>query len=303
VVPEQLREGALWPLLNVTIDPKSAADSANLHCAIGRLSTEDPALSFHDDTETGQTIMGGTSEAQLEANIAVLRSIYDVKANFGRIQIAYLETIGSKTEMKYTHKKQAGGSGQYAEVKISFEPIGQNAGIVFENELLAGAVPPKYVPAVEKAIRLQAQSGVLAGFPTVDFKFTLIDCKYHDVDSSEVAFEIAAKACFRELRKTGSVRLLEPIMKVAILTPSGYADEIISDLRKRSGGVVTIEARGGTEVVTGFVPLAAMFGYARALSDLSRGRAEFSMQYERYQEVALPEPPDDRFPPAMAIRA
>jgi elongation factor G len=293
----------LSPLLDVSVIPKSAVEAAKLQCALGQLAAGDPTLSFREDAATGQTIIHGTSEAQLDAHIESLRHAYDVEADFGRVQISYLETIGHRTETKYTYKKQAGGSGHYAEVKIAFEPTNRNTGIIFENKVVAGAVPLKYIPIIEKAVRLQAESGVLAGFPTVDFKFTLIDGKYHDVDSSALAFEIAAKACFRELSKTGLVRLLEPIMRVEVSTPSEYAKEIIGDLRKRSDTSALVEPRGETEVVSALVPLAAMLGYAAVLSDLSDGRAQVSMQYQRHHEVVLPDPPDGRFPPAVAMRA
>ncbi len=293
----------MWPLVEVAVEPKSPADAEKLRYALSKLSAEDSTLSFYTNAETGQTIIHGASEAQLDAHIEVVRGFYEVKADVGRVQVACRETIGHKTEAKYTHKRHAGGSGQYAEVTIVFEPISRHAGVVFENKAVGGAVPPEYVPAIERGVRLQAQTGVLAGFPTVDFKFTLKDGRYHDVDSSALAFEIAAKACFRQLGKTGSGTILEPVMKVEVLTPNEYAREIMSDLKQRSCGVAEVEPHGDAKIATALVPLRALLGYAATLNDLSDGKAKLSMQYVTHQEVVRPEPPDDRFPPAIAMRA
>jgi elongation factor G len=304
IITEYGRTGALWSLLDVAIEPTIAADAARLHCALGEMAAADATFSFHTDAETGQTIIHGSTEEQLYARIEILRSAYMVEVDIGRPQVAYLETIVRAAETKYTHRRQSGGSGQYAEATIGFEPLDRRAGIIFENKSAAGAVPSEYVSAVEKGVRRQAETGVLAGFPTIDFKFTLIDAKYHDVDSSPPAFEIAARACFRELRRTGSVKILEPIMRVEIMVPSNYVDKVVSDLWKRGGDGVTIEPRGVNRVLTSLIPMKVMFGYADALNGLSDGRAEFSMHYESHQEVpAWPEPPDDRFPPAMAMQA
>ena len=291
------------PLVNASVEPKLRAGAAKLHYALARLAAEDATFSFHTDAETGQTIMHGLSEAQLDGHIDILRRIYHVEANFGRKQVAYLETLGCRAEMKYTHKRQAGGSGQYAEIKIVFEPLERDAGIVFENKVVGGVMAQSFIPAIEKGIRLQAETGVLAGFPTVDFKFTLIDGRYHDMDSSALAFEIAAKACFRELRTLGSPKVLEPVMRLEVLAPREYAGNIVNDLNNRRSQNLRTEARGDRVAVVALVPLAKIFGYADALRTLSQGRAQFTMQYDSYQEVPLPEPPDDLFPSGIAMRA
>jgi elongation factor G len=293
----------LWPLVEVAVEPKSPADARQLQYALSRLSAEDAGLSFSTDEKTGQTIIYGASEAQLDTQIKFIRSFYEVNVKWGRVQVAYHETISQKTEATYTHKKQAGGSGQYAEVTIVFEPIARHAGVIFEDTTVGGAVPPEYIPAIERGVRLQARTGVRAGFPTVDFKFTLKDGRFHDVDSSALAFEIAAKACFRELGRKGSVTILEPVMKVEVVTPVAYAHAILSDMRKRNRGAAEVGPHGDPTMITALVPLRAMLRYAATLNGLSDGKARHSMQYEAHREVSWPEPPDDRFPPAMAMRA
>ena len=293
----------MWPLVEVAVEPKSPADAEKLRFALSKLSAEDPTLSFHTDAETGQTIIQGASEAQLDAHVERVRGSYAVRADVGRVQVAYRETICRKTETKYTHRKHFGPSWQYAEVTIVFEPIDRYAGVVFENKAIVGSVPREYVPAIERGVRLQAQTGAIAGFPTVDFKFTLTDGRYHDVDSSPLAFEIAARACFRQLGKTGSVKILEPVMKVEVVTPGEHVHKIMCDLKKRSCGLAAVEPHGDAKIVTALAPLGAMLGYPATLGALSDGKARLSMQYETHQEVMRPEPPDDRFPPAMAMRA
>jgi elongation factor G len=293
----------LWPLVEVAIEPNSPADAKNLRHALSKRSAEDSELSFYTDAEAGRTIIYVTSEARLDAHISVIRSFHEVNAEWGRVQVAYHETIGQKTEATYTHKKQAGGSEQYAEVTIVFEPVARHTGIVFEDKTVGGSVPPEYIPAIDKGVRLQARTGVRAGFPTVDFKFTLKDGRFHDVDSNALAFEIAAKACFRELGRTGSVTILEPVMKVEVVTPYTYAHAIMSDLRQRSRGAAEVGPHGDPTMITALVPLRAMLRYAATLNGLSDGKARHSLQYEAHREVSWPEPPDDRFPPAIAMRA
>lgn len=291
------------PLVTVSVHPRSRANAERLQDALNNLGAEDPAFSFSWDAETYEAIIRAASEEDVLAYIEALRSVYAVEADIGCVQVNYLETISRWVETKHTHKRQGGGSGQYAEVQIAFEPTSRNAGVFFENKATAGAIPPGYVPVIEKAVRSQAQTGVRAGFPTVDFKFTLVDGKYHDVDSSAQAFEIAARACFRELNRTGSVAILEPVMRVQVTTPTGYADKIILDLKNRSAGVVGVELHGDVQVLTSSTPLKAVLGYAPVLSGLSDGKAKLSMHYESHREVILSKPPDDRFPPAMAMRA
>jgi elongation factor G len=291
------------PLMDVSVQPRSEPDAEKLREALAKMAADDPMFSYHTDNETGQTILHGMGESHLDNKIDLLRRSYEVNAAFGSKQVAYLETLGRKAEIKYTHKKQSGGSGQYAEVRVIFEPLERNEGVVFVNKVAGNAVPPEYIPAVEKGIRAQAVLGVLAGFPTVDFKCTLIDGKWHHVDSSPLAFEIAAKACFRELRTTGSPKILEPIMTVEVLCPREFVGTVIDDLRNRRGQINDTEFRGGAQMVTASVPLADLFGYADVLSALGRGRAQFTMQYENHREAPLSVPPDDLFPSAIAMRA
>lgn len=289
--------------MELAILPNSSADAAKLLGGLGRLTDGDEALSFDHDSETGATILHGTSEAQLDAHVEILRSVYGVDADFGCAQVAYVETVAREVELKYTHKRQAGRSGQYAEVRIVFEPAGQNAGVVFENKLVPGVVPAEFVPAVERGVRVAAETGVIAGFRTVDFKFSLVDGNYHDVDSSALAFEIASKACFRELKRTGAARLLEPVMRVEVVTPRDCAAAIVDDLKRRGGRLEETIAWRASGVVTALVPLSAMLRYRSELEALSRGLGRFSMVYDGHREMTSDGPPDDRFPPAMALRA
>lgn len=291
----------MWPLLNVSIDPNSEADAVALQTALAKLSAEDPALAFQTDAETGQTILGGMSESHLDFTFEVLQQLYKAKVTLGHKQVAYREIIGCKAEIKYTHKIVRGRP-QYAEVTMIFEPLGLQEGILFENKA-GNAVPREYLPAIENGIRVQAETGVLAGFPTVDFKCTLIDGKYHDIDSSPLAFEIAAKACFRELRRVGSAKIIEPVMKVEVLSPSRFIPEVTADLNKRLTHVQETSLNTETTRVTALVPLAQMSGYASNLLALTRGQAQFTMQYDHHGEVERPKPPDDTFPSAIALRA
>jgi elongation factor G len=293
----------MWPLVVASADPKSPADAVKLHAALVELAVEDATFSFDTSEVTARAIMYGMSEAHLDRYVDVLRRTYNVDADFGPKQVAYYETLGRKAEVKYTHKRQIGGSGQYAEVTIVFEPLERKAGIVFENKVIGGTVPQNYIQAVEKGVRLQAKTGLLAGFPTMDFKFTLVEGKYHDLDSSALAFEVAAKACFRELRKAGSPKVLEPVMKIEVLTPPTYVRDIIDDLKSRRGQIQKTEVSGDSELVSATAPLAEMFRYTEILRCLSVGLAQFTMHYERHEEAPLSEPPDDRFPSAMAMRA
>jgi elongation factor G len=214
-----------------------------------------------------------------------LRREYNVQANVGAPQVAYRETISKAHTETYTHKKQSGGSGQYAEVKIVFEPLERNVGVQFENKVVGGSVPKEYIPAVEKGIRVQADTGVLAGFPTVDFKYTLVDGKYHDVDSSALAFEIAAKACFREGMKKASPVILEPIMDVEVTTPNDHVGDVVGDLNRRRGMIQNQESAGSTVMVRAHVPLKEMFGYISDLRSMTKGRASFTMQFHHYDPV------------------
>ena len=273
------------PVIEVAIEPKTKADQEKMGMALVRLAQEDPSFRVTTDQESGQTILKGMGELHLEIKVDILKRTYKVDANVGAPQVAYRETLSKPLSIKYTHKKQTGGSGQFAEVTIEFEPLEPGSGFVFENEVVGGAVPKEFIPAVEKGLKTQKESGLLAGFPVIDFKATLYDGGFHDVDSSVLAFEIASRAAFRELREKGGARLLEPVMKVEVLTPDEYMGDVIGDLNSRRGQIQGTETRGNAQVVTAFVPLANMFGYINALRSFSQGRANFTMQYDHYETV------------------
>lgn len=273
------------PVIDISVEPKTKEAVEKMTLALQKLAAEDPSLQLKTDQETGQTILSGMGELHLDIIIDRLRREYGVDANIGAPQVAYRETITQSHTETYTHKKQSGGAGQFAEVKITFEPTERNEGIVFENKVVGGAVPREYIPAVDKGIRNQASSGVLAGFPTVDFKFTLLDGKYHDVDSSALAFEIAGKACFREgMKKAGPV-ILEPIMDVEITTPNDHVGDVVGDLNRRRGMIQNQETSGSTVMVRAYVPLKEMFGYISDLRSMTKGRASFTMQFHHYDPV------------------
>ncbi|MCS6932929.1 MAG: elongation factor G [Acetobacteraceae bacterium] len=273
------------PVIDISVEPKTKDAIEKMTLGLQKLAAEDPSLRLKTDQETGQTILSGMGELHLEIIIDRLKREYGVEANVGAPQVAYRETITRAHTETYTHKKQTGGSGQFAEVKIVFEPLERNAGIVFENAVVGGAVPKEYIPAVEKGIRTQAETGVLAGFPTVDFKFTLVDGKYHDVDSSALAFEIAAKACFREgMKKAGPV-ILEPIMDVEVTTPQDHVGDVVGDLNRRRGMIQSQDMAGTSVIVRAHVPLKEMFGYISNLRGMTKGRASFSMQFHHYEPV------------------
>ena len=273
------------PVIDISVEPKTKESVEKMTLGLQKLAGEDPSLRLRTDQETGQTILSGMGELHLEIIIDRLRREYSVEANIGAPQVAYRETITRPHTETYTHKKQTGGSGQYAEVKIAFEPQERNAGMVFENEVVGGSVPQEYIPAVEKGIRMQADTGVLAGFPTVDFKYTLIDGKYHDVDSSALAFEIAAKACFRDGMKKAGPIILEPIMDVEVTTPQDHVGDVVGDLNRRRGMIQNQESSGSTVIVRAHVPLKEMFGYISDLRSMTKGRASFTMQFHHYDPV------------------
>lgn len=273
------------PVIDISVEPKTKEAVEKMTLALQKLAAEDPSLQLKTDQETGQTILSGMGELHLDIIIDRLRREYGVDANIGAPQVAYRETISQTHTETYTHKKQSGGAGQFAEVKIIFEPTERNEGIIFENKIVGGAIPKEYIPAVDKGIRNQASTGVLAGFPTVDFKFTLVDGKYHDVDSSALAFEIAGKACFREgMKKAGPV-ILEPIMDVEITTPNDHVGDVVGDLNRRRGMIQSQETSGSTVMVRAFVPLKEMFGYISDLRSMTKGRASFTMQFHHYDPV------------------
>jgi len=273
------------PVIDISVEPKTKDSIEKMSLGLQKLVAEDPSLRLKTDQETGQTILSGMGELHLEIIIDRLKREYGVEANIGAPQVAYRETISKAHTETYTHKKQTGGSGQFAEVKIIFEPMERNGGIVFDNQVVGGAIPREYIPAVEKGIRAQSDTGVLAGFPTVDFKFTLVDGKYHDVDSNSLTFEIAARACFREGMKKANPIILEPIMDVEVTSPQEYVGDIVGDISRRRGMIQSQENSGTTVVIRAQVPLKEMFGYISNLRSMSKGRASFTMQFHHYEPV------------------
>jgi elongation factor G len=274
------------PVIEIAIEPKSKADQERLGVALAKLVAEDPSFRVHTDQESGQTIIKGMGELHLDIKVDILKRTYKVDANIGAPQVAYREKITRKAPVDYTHKKQTGGSGQYARVKIVAEPLppgGEN--FVFENEVVGGTVPKEYIPGVEKGLESVLGSGVLAGFPVVDLKVTLIDGAYHEVDSSALAFEIASRMALREALQKGGPVLLEPIMKVEVVTPEDYTGSVIGDLNSRRGQIQGQDMRGNANVITAMVPLANMFSYVNNLRSMSQGRATFTMQFDHYAEV------------------
>ncbi len=273
------------PVIEIAIEPKSKADQERLGVALARMVAEDPSFTVHTDQESGQTRLKGMGELHLDIKVDILRRTYKVEANIGAPQVAYRESLGKVTDIDYTHKKQTGGTGQFARVKIRFEPGEPGSGFVFESTTVGGSVPKEFIPGVQKGIESAKNNGLLAGFPVIDFKATLYDGNYHDVDSSVLAFEIASRAAFRELREKGAPKLLEPIMKVEVVTPDEYMGDVIGDLNSRRGQIQGTETRGNAQVVTAFVPLANMFGYINTLRSFSQGRASYTMQYDHYDPV------------------
>ena len=274
------------PVIHVAVEPKSKADQDKLGKALMALSEEDPTFRVHTDEDTGQTIIGGMGELHLEVLVDRMLREFRVDASVGKPQVAYRETITQKLDkVQYLHKKQTGGSGQFAEVVIAMEPTGPGGGYEFENDIKGGVIPREYIPAVDQGIQQSAVNGLLAGYPMVDFKVRLYDGSYHDVDSSEMAFKIAGSMVLREaVRKAGPV-LLEPIMKVEVVTPEDYMGDVIGDLNSRRGRVGQMESRGGNQVIDALVPLSEMFGYATDLRSRTQGRATYTMQFDSYQQV------------------
>ncbi len=273
------------PVIEIAIEPKSKADQEKLGVALAKLVAEDPSFRVNTDPESGQTIIRGMGELHLDIKVDILKRTYKVDANIGAPQVAYREKISRSATIDYTHKKQTGGHGQFARIKIVAEPNTPGAGFTFENEIVGGSVPREFIPAVEKGLEGQLTSGVIAGFPVVDLKVALVDGASHDVDSSAMAFEIAARAAMREaLQKGGSV-LLEPIMKVEVVTPEDYTGSVIGDLNSRRGQILGQDMRGNANVINAMVPLANMFSYVNNLRSMSQGRATFTMQFDHYAEV------------------
>ncbi|MDA1155204.1 MAG: elongation factor G [Proteobacteria bacterium] len=273
------------PVIEIAVEPKTKADQEKMGIALARLAAEDPSFRVETDFESGQTIMKGMGELHLDILVDRMRREFKVEANIGAPQVAYRETIGHEVEHTYTHKKQSGGSGQFGEVKLLIQPTAPGEGYSFESRVVGGSVPKEYVPGVEKGIKSVMDSGPLAGFPVIDFKVALLEGKYHDVDSSVLAFEIAARMCMREGMRKAGAKLLEPIMKVEVVTPEEYTGGIIGDLTSRRGMVQGQDSRGNANVIEAFVPLANMFGYINTLRSMSSGRANFTMIFDHYEPV------------------
>jgi elongation factor G len=273
------------PVIEVAVEPKTKGDQEKLSVALHRLAQEDPSFRVSVDHESGQTIIKGMGELHLDIIVDRMRREFKVEANVGAPQVAYRETVSKRAEEDYTHKKQTGGSGQFARIKLVIEPNEQGAGFEFVNKVVGGNVPKEYVPGVAKGVQSVIDSGVLAGFPMLDVKVTLVDGAYHDVDSSVMAFEIAGRQGFREGARRAGPKLLEPMMKVEVVTPEDYVGGIIGDLTSRRGQVRGQESRGNAAVISAMVPLANMFGYVNTLRSMSQGRAQFTMQFDHYSQV------------------
>jgi elongation factor G len=273
------------PVIEIAVEPKSKADQEKMGLALARLAAEDPSFRVETDLESGQTIMKGMGELHLDILVDRMRREFKVEANIGAPQVAYRETISRPTEIDYTHKKQTGGTGQFARVKLEITPTEPGEGYSFESKIVGGAVPKEYIPGVEKGIKSVMDSGPLAGFPVIDFKVALVDGAFHDVDSSVLAFEIATRAAMREGLKKAGAKLLEPIMKVEVVTPEEYTGGVIGDLTSRRGMVTGQDSRGNANVINAMVPLANMFGYINNLRSMTSGRAVFTMLFDHYDAV------------------
>ena len=273
------------PVIEVAVEPKTKADQEKMGIALQRLAAEDPSFKVSIDHESGQTVMKGMGELHLEILVDRMQREFKVDASVGAPQVAYRETITQPTTVDYTHKKQSGGAGQFAKIVLEFVPLEKGSGIVFESKIVGGRVPKEYIPGVEKGIKLSTESGFLAGFPVIDFKCILVDGAFHDVDSSVMAFEIAARAAFREAMPKAKAVLLEPMMKVEVVTPEEYMGDVIGDLNSRRGQVSGMEQRSVNHVVNGMVPLANMFGYVNNLRSMSQGRASYTMTFDHYEQV------------------
>jgi len=273
------------PVIEVAVEPKTKADQEKMGVALNRLAREDPSFRVSSDNESGQTIIKGMGELHLEILVDRMKREFKVEANVGAPQVAYRESLSKKVDVDYTHKKQSGGSGQFGRIKFTVEPGERGSGVVFVDEVKGGNVPKEYIPSVEKGIREIAATGSLIGFPIIDFKATLYDGAYHDVDSSALAFEITGRGGMREAAQKSGIKLLEPIMKVEVVTPEDYLGDVIGDLNSRRGQIQGTDARGNAQVVEAMVPLANMFGYVNELRSFSQGRAQYSMQFSHYEEV------------------
>lgn len=273
------------PVIEISVEPKTQSDQEKMGVALNRLAAEDPSFRVTSDVESGQTIIKGMGELHLEIIVDRMLREFKVDANIGQPQVAYRETISKQADVDYTHKKQTGGSGQFARVKMTVEPLDSGSGFEFENKVVGGNIPKEYIPGVEKGIKSAMEAGIKTGFPVTDLKITLYDGASHDVDSSVMAFEIASRAAFRELAEKASPKVLEPMMRVEVVTPDDYLGDIIGDLNSRRGNVGGMEQRGNARVVNAHVPLSNMFGYVNTLRSMSQGRAQFTMHFDHYAVV------------------
>ncbi len=273
------------PVIQIAVEPKTQADQEKMGIAIGRLVAEDPSLQVESIEETGQTILKGMGELHLEIIVDRMKREFNVDVNVGAPQVAYRETLGKAVQIDYLHKKQSGGAGQYAHVVIDFEPLARGEGYKFESKIVGGVVPKEYIPGVQKGLEYAQKNGLKYGYQVIDFKATLVDGGFHEVDSSVLAFELAARYAFRDLKEKANPKLLEPIMKVEVITPEEYMGDVIGDINSRRGQVNGMETRGNAQVINAFVPLANMFGYVNSLRSMSQGRAQYTMQFERYDVV------------------
>ena len=273
------------PVIEIAVEPKTKADQEKMGEALGRLAKEDPSFRVTSDEESGQTIIKGMGELHLDIIVDRMKREFKVEANVGAPQVAYRETLENASEVEYTHKKQSGGAGQFAKVKLLVEPQEPGAGRLVESKIKGGAIPKEFIPGVEKGIETVSDGGILAGFPMIDYKVTILDGLHHDVDSSVLAFELASRACFKEACTKGTLKLLEPVMRVEVVTPEDYMGDVIGDLNSRRGQISTQEQRGNATVITAMVPLANMFGYINNLRSMSQGRAQYSMFFDHYSKV------------------
>ncbi|GAA4820860.1 elongation factor G [Sphingosinicella ginsenosidimutans] len=273
------------PVIEVAVEPKTKADQEKMGIALSRLAAEDPSFRVSSDAESGQTIIKGMGELHLEILVDRMKREFKVEANVGAPQVAYRESLAKPVELTYTHKKQSGGSGQFGEVRVSLSPGERGSGITFIDEVKGGNIPREYIPSVEKGMRETAETGSLIGFPIIDFEIRLTDGKYHDVDSSALAFEITGRGAMREAAQKAGIKLLEPIMKVEVVTPEDYLGDVIGDLNSRRGQIQGTDSRGNAQVVEAMVPLANMFGYVNELRSFTQGRAQYTMQFSHYDEV------------------
>jgi len=273
------------PVIEIAVEPKTKADQEKMGEALARLAKEDPSFRVSSDEESGQTIIKGMGELHLDIIVDRMKREFKVEANVGAPQVAYRETIENSSEVEYTHKKQSGGAGQFAKVKLLVEPQEPGKGRAVESKIKGGAIPKEFIPGVEKGIETVSDGGILAGFPMIDYKVTILDGLHHDVDSSVLAFELASRACFKDACTKGGLKLLEPVMRVEVVTPEDYMGDVIGDLNSRRGQISTQEQRGNATVITAMVPLANMFGYINSLRSMSQGRAQYSMFFDHYAKV------------------